>query len=220
MTILRPGDVKCAENMFRHHEAWYKRGKSFDVLDWKKPDTIHCWVRMVFDHDRDGTEAVYITGDLGEGVVYPTCYPDLEHVARSFTSRDADGILDVNEHYFLEKLKTARRTFDWDMDTFKEDLRCKFADHYGKYEDQSELNDFFEEYCDGYMPGVVVDDGVHFCDRYAEDVLETIFPDYSEWVWGCGSRLNFWIVCWLVAMRLAWEKVVLQEKGGRNDGEE
>jgi hypothetical protein len=204
MLKLHKDAIESAVRAFKNHEARYVRGESFDVLDWKKPGTIMYWVRMVFDHD---TNAVYITGDLGEAIVHPTCDASLSGMATCFTYNRSGGMVDVNEQYFLEKVKTGSCLYDWGMGEFQEDLRERFVQEYGEDEDQGRLDEFFEEYCDSYCSGIEVDNGVHFTDSLAKDALEEIFPDYEEWIWECGQRVNQRVVFWLVAMRLAYEQV-------------
>lgn len=212
MLKMQPGAIKRAEKMFARHAGRYVRGPRFDVLDWKIPNTIQYWVRMVFDHERDDTRAVYITGDLGEAVVYPICAATLEGMAKCFTFRGDNGEIYVREHYFLEKIKTANSLYDWDVKYLQSDLRDEFVQRYGKDADQDELDEFFEEFCDGYyIDDVYVDEGgVHIGGSGARDALSDIFHDYEEWVWKCGRRIDDRVIYWLVAMRLAYEKL---EKG-------
>jgi len=204
---LYKNSIESAVSAFKYHEARYVKGESFDVLDWKKPGTRMYWVRMVFDHERSETSAVYITGDLGEAVVYPTCEATLSGMATCFTRNGSGGMVDINEGYFLEKVKTGSCLYNWGVEEFKEDLREMFVREYGKYEDQGRLDEFLEEYCDSYCPGVEVDNGVHFTDYRAKDAIEEIFPDCNEWIWECGQRVSPCVVFWLVAMRLAYEQV-------------
>lgn len=205
--------IERAVRAFQHHEARYVRGENFDVLDWKKPGTRMYWIRMVFDYERSETRAVYITGDLGEAVVYPTCPATLFDMAKCFTYKRDNGLVDINEIYFIEKVKTSSHLYDWGMEEFREDLREKFVQEYGKDEDQSRLDEFFEEYCDSYSSGVEVDNGVHFTDSFAKDALEEIFPDCGEWIWRCGRRVSTFVVFWLVAMRMAYEQTKEMEDG-------
>lgn len=204
---LYKDSIESAVRAFKDHEARYVQGKSFDVLDWKKPGTRTYWIRMVFDHERSETSALYITGDLGEAVVYPTCPATLFGMTRSFTYGRSDGLVDINENYFLEKVKTASHLYDCGMEEFKDDLRERFVQEYGEDEDQGRLDEFFEEYCDSYCSGIEVNNGVYFTDPLAKEALEEIFPDCWEWIWECGQRVNQCVVFWLVAMRLAYEQV-------------
>lgn len=210
---LYKDSIESAVRAFKDHKAKYSKGFFFDVLDWKHPDTNCHWVRMVFDHERSETNAVYITGDLGEAVVYPTCPATLFSMARCFTYNRSGGMVDINESYFLEKVKTGSRLYDWGMEEFKDDLRERFVQEYGEDEDQGRLDEFFEEYCDSYCPGVEVDNGVHFTDSLAKDALEEIFPDYHEWIWECGQRVSPLVVFWLVAMRMAYEQTKEMKDG-------
>ena len=219
MLKIRPDAIEFAETLFRNHKARYSKGFFLDVLDWKKPDTIQHWIRMVFDHERGETNALYISGDLGEAVVYPTADATLKSMALCFTRREKDRSLHVNVPYFLEKVKTGSCLYNWGMEEFQEDLRERFVQEYGEEEDQSRLDEFFEEYCDSYCSEVEVDNGVHITDSFAKDALEEIFPDYKEWIWECGSCVSNRVVFWLVAMRLAYEQVYecpsVEKKGDR-----
>lgn len=207
--------VERSVRAFGNHKARYVRGWAVDILDWKIPGTLNYWVRMVFDHERDDTKAVYISGDLGEAVVYPTCGATLGSMASCFTRRLEDGSIDVNDSYFIEKVKCSSDLYDWRMDWFKEDLRDIYKSNYGDEGEEGELEDFFDEYCDGYFGSVTVDNGVHITSDGATDKLEEIFGmDYDEFIYGCGRRVSERIVLWLVAMRLAYEQI---ERAGQHE---
>jgi len=210
---LWKGSIEDAVRAFKNHEARYVRGESFDVLDWKKPGTIQHWVRMVFDHEREDTKAVYITGDLGEAVVYPTCPATLFGMARCFTYKRSDGLVDINECYFLEKVKTASHLYDWGLEEFKEDLCERFALEYGQDGDHAKLDEFFEDHCDSFFSHVEFDNCVRFTNYEAELDIKEIFPDCNEWIWECGKRVSNFVVFWLVAMRMAYEQTKEMKDG-------
>ena len=214
MLKLHKGAVESAIHAFRDHKARLSKGFFMDVLDWKRPNTNTYWIRMVFDHERSDTHAVYITGDLGEAIIYPTCPATLFNMAKSFTFINKDGSIDINEHYFLEKVKTANHLYDWSMEDFQDDLRDEYVERYGKDEDQRDLENFFEEHCDGYLSDVTIDNsmGVQI-DSAAKDDLHLLFPDYDEWISGCGQRVSNFVAFWLVAMRMAYEQTKEKEDG-------
>ena len=212
--------VERSVKLFDRHEARYSRGWFFDILDWKFMDSRTCWIRMVFDHERDDTNAIYISGDLGEAVVYPTFHSSLRNMADAFTWRDNDGRLCIRPHYFIEKVKASSDLYDWDMEYFQEDLLEKHDERYGKTADATDLNAFFAEYCDGWKDSILLRDGAFVTDRFAQEDLKSIFSDYEEWIHDCGRRVNERVVCWLVAARLAYEQMESSSERKENDARE
>jgi len=211
--------IEMAVRDFRENIATYTRGEKFDVLDFKRPNTICYWIRMVFDHERDGTQAVYISGDCGEAVIYPTCEPTLEGMAKCFTRR-VDGKIDVNEPYFMEKFKASSDKYDWDADKFKEDLRESVREAFdeGAEEPLRKLEEFFDDYMDTFSPKVWVDSvNGPMMGGDAVEELNNILPDCSEYLYSYGRSVSVRVIMWLVALRLAWEQVRDQEKGKSNE---
>ena len=200
--------INDAEKAFEEHEANLTIGISgIEVLDFRRKDgDIWYSLRIVFDNQRGSR--VYISGDLGEAVVYPTCPARLEDMARCFTSRKRDGRISVNEGYFLEKVRATSDRYCWSKEWFEEDFREECS------EKEIEIpEDFFEEYMDGWSNEIEVDDekGVRLTERAKKAMGEMAGEDYWEWVYDCGKRISPRIVLWLVAIRLAWEMVA---KGG------
>jgi hypothetical protein len=85
-------------------------------------------------------------------------------------------------------------------------VRKAFEDEYGE-DDEGKLEEWFEEYCEGFCPNVIVDNGVQMTDSFAQDAIMAIFPDYDTWIYECGRRVSDWVGFWLVAMRLAHEQL-------------
>lgn len=186
---------------FSEHETeLQKMGSRIEVLDFRKPGS--CWyaLRMVFDDERGGR--VYISGDLGEAVVYPTCPATLKAMAMCFTRRnEKTGELRVNTGYFLEKVRCSSDRYEWSHELFREDFneRCR----------EREIilpEDYLEEHFDSYLADIEVDDrrGVRISGE-AKDELEEQDHDYWEWLYDCGKRVSPRVILWLVAMRLAYE---------------
>lgn len=195
--------IKQAERDFSKHVAlWASVGKDIEILDFRRPNSVEYALRVVFDDERGGR--VYISGDIGEAVVYPTCRAKLKDMVLCFTMRDEKGCLDVREGYFLEKVKATSDRYVWDTEGFKSDFRahCK---EYGIDEDVAE--DFLNDNMDSYG-GIEIngDYGIRV-DGYVADKIREIDEDYGEWFFDCGKRINPRIVMWLVGMRLAWEQL-------------
>lgn len=110
--------IAAACEKFKNNVATYRRGEQLDILDFQIPGKIEYYLRMVFDHGNSHTSAVYISGDLGEAVVYPTCTPTLEGMANCFTCRRQNGTIDINESYFIEKIKTASNLYTFDSELY------------------------------------------------------------------------------------------------------
>lgn len=196
---------------FKDHETTFRIGlNGIDVLDFRKPGTVCYSVRIVFDHERG--DRVYITGDLGEAVVYPTCEATLQGMAGCFTRRDESGAIHVNWCYFLEKVRASSDRYCWDSELFAQDFKEHCRD-YG----MNKADEFLEEHLNFWSSGVDVDNvkGVTLSSDAKRDLKE--FDDeYWEWVYDCGKRVSPRVILWLVALRLAYEAVKSApvEKGG------
>lgn len=59
---------------FKDHQTIFRTGLGgIDVLDFRRQNSAWYSLRVVFDHEYDcGKGRVYISGDLGEAVIYPT----------------------------------------------------------------------------------------------------------------------------------------------------
>ena len=196
------GTVAKAVKAFSGHEATLRAGMNgIDVLDFRKPGTGCYSLRVVFDHERGGR--VYISGDLGEAVVYPTCDATLCGMAECFTRRDKSGEIRVNWGYFLEKVRASSDRYCWDAEAFAHD----FKEHCDEY-DLTGAKEFLDENLDVWSSGIDVDcvHGVTLSDGAKLD-LEEIDGDYREWVYECGKRVSARVILWLVALRLAHEAV-------------
>lgn len=208
--------IRVGLKVFEDNTAEYRKiNDNFDVLDFRRPNSVTYSFRMVFD--REHGNAAYISGDLGEAVIYPTCECTLEGFAKCFTRRLEDGTLDINERYFKEKIRacdSARRD-EYDMETVKEDLKEKFA-----YHDKEELWEEFEDnYLAPYTSSVEVypEFGAIF-DRDARKFLEdSVGFDYEDFCY-LGRRISARIILWLVAIRLAWEQVDAMIRAQKEEG--
>jgi hypothetical protein len=203
--------ISLGLKIFKDNVAEYTRiGDSFEVLDFRKPNTIHYSIRIVFD--RKHGKAAYITGDMGEAIVYPTWDCTLESFVKNLTIRDNDGNIDVNESYFKEKICAINPNDGivfYEVDDVKADLRDQFV----KYGKEDLWNEFEEEYFDSFFTDVKVFPtfGVVFSD-IAEEFLRNRVGMEAEDLYGLGERINPRIVFWLVAMRLAWEQLDQSKK--------
>lgn len=221
--------IKCAQRHFSGHIATWSKVplRDIEVLDWRKPDEVSYAMRIVFDNERGGR--MYISGDLGEAVVYPTCPSTLADVAKCFTSRKKDGSLDINESYFLEKVRATSDRWTWGREEFVEDFKEKISPclEEGGCED-FDVDEFLEERL-GEVNGdfliygedglhVDSDNGVSF-DSWVEDELRKVDIDFREWIYDCGKRLHPRIVLWLVGIRLAWEQVNAMIRAPKEGGQ-
>lgn len=196
------GTVAEAVKAFSGHEATLRAGMNgIEVLDFRKPGTVCYSLRVVFDHERGGR--VYISGDLGEAVVYPTCDATLCGMAECFTRRDKSGVIRVNWGYFLEKVRASSDRYCWDAEAFAHDFK-EHCDEYGL----TGAEEFLDENLDYWSSGIDVDctHGVTLSDGAKRD-LEEIDRDYRGWVYDCGKRVSARVILWLVALRLAHEAV-------------
>ena len=184
---------------FMGHKATVRKFDGIEVLDFRKPDSAFYAVRVVFDNERS---RVYISGDIGEAVIYPTCPATLQDMAECFTCRDDDGTIRVNTEYFLEKVRATSDRYIWDSKSFEEDFRM----HCTTY--SIEGADSFLEHNGWLKGGISVDEvrGITLSPR-ARDDLKRMDADYLVWFYDCGKRVSVRIIAWLVALRLAYEAI-------------
>jgi len=198
--------IKVGLKVFEDNTAEYRKiNENFDVLDFRRPNSALYSFRMVFD--REHGNAAYISGDLGEAVIYPTCECTLEGFAKCFTKRREDGTLDINEQYFKERIRACNPNYGiytYEVDDVKADLR----DQFDKYGAAPLWNEFEEEYFDALYADVKVFPtfGVVFSDR-AKEFLRYRVGMETEDFRDLGKRTNQYVVLWLVAIRLAYEQL-------------
>ena len=206
-----------AQRDFEDHVAQYSAiaDRRICILDWRKPNSIHYAMRVVFDNERGSR--IYISGDLGEAVIYPTCHATLDGFVRCFTCRDTDGHMDVRAGYFLEKVRATSDRYFWSREDFVEDFISKVKSYQGCCECADiDIYEFLEEHV-GYNDGVFEpfheggieidsDSGIKI-DEDVKSELSKIDVDYWEWFYDCGKRIHPRVILWLVGARLAWEQI-------------
>ena len=192
--------VADAVRYFRDNRATLTRHGPFEVLDWRRPDTVVCSVRIEFDVGYPN--AAYITGDLGEAIIRPTCKAALADMASCFTRRGKNGDLKVNCGYFMEKLATASDRYEWSREAFVEDFKGR-CEEYGLIPPE----DFMDELGDYFSPVEFFDDKPPVISGDAQRDLEEMDRDYWEWIYDCGKRVSSRVIAWLVALRLAAEQL-------------
>ena len=209
--------IRDAERHFKDHVAIHKAiaDCKISILDWREPNSPHYAMRVVFDNERGSR--VYISGDLGEAVIYPTCPATLDNFVNCFTMRTKEGFIDLREGYFLEKVKTSSDRYCWSREDFVEDFIARVE----RYQVDGEFHgldiyEFLEDHV-GYNGGVFEpfyeggieidsDTGIKI-DEDVKCVLTEADCDYWEWFYDCGKRINPRIILWLVGVRLAWEQL-------------
>lgn len=194
--------VKSFVNAFRDHKAELTQCGTLSALDWRRPDTGVYAVRFVFDSSR--YNAVYITGDLGQAVILPTCRANLREMAICFTSRtDKLAKLNVNVGYFMEKMASPSDRYEVARKNWIEDFK-KHCEDYELIPPEGFVDDVEGMWS---SPVEFHDDQPPRISEKARQDLEKMDPDYWEWVYDCGKRVNARIIAWLVALRLAYEQI-------------
>ena len=200
--------ISLAQNQFDTHVATLRKGNfGIDVLDFMRSDgSVFYSLRVIFDHER--TNRVFIAGDLGEAVIYPTCPATLKGMANCFTRCKEEGEIEVNPWYFLEKVAVSSDRYEWSYENFREDFDRRVKE-YGLILPE----DFYEDFIDSWCPDISIDsrEGVNASER-AKSALADIDRDYQEWLYDCGKRVSPRVIMWLVALRLAWEAVEKNER--------
>ena len=194
--------IKKAVESFSGHKATYKELDGVDTLEFRRPYEIFYSLRVVFDHERG--KSVYICGDIGEAVVYPTCPATLKDMAACFTRRKADGTISVNWGYFLEKVKCSSDRYDWSEEDFVADFKEECEER-----GIPNAEEFLEEHMNSWDGGIEVDSrkGVTFSERAKRELEEKYDEDFWEWAYDCGKRVSGRVILWLVALRLASEAI-------------
>lgn len=196
--------VKSFVNAFRDHKAELTQCGTLSALDWRRPGTGVYAVRFVFDSSR--YNAVYITGDLGQAVILPTCRASLREMAICFTRRTDK--LKVNVEYFMEKMATSGDCYEWTSRDWIEDFK-KHCEDYGLIPPEDFIDDVEGMWS---SPVEFYDDMPPRISEKARQDLKKMDPDCREWVYDCGKRVSARVIGWLVALRLAAEQIERVER--------
>ena len=198
--------IENAISAFKCHKPSLRQlSKDIQVLDWRRPETGCYAMRVVFDNEH--WARVYVSGDIGEAVIYPTCDATLAGMATCFTRRENDGAIRVNCCYFMEKVRVSSDYYEWSREDFVEDFkrRCE--------ENCIDLpEDWLDDKLNTWGADINIDTrcGVTICGEALDDLRQKD-RDFPEWFYVCGKRISARVVLWLVGMRLAYEAL---EKGG------
>ena len=193
--------IAHAFEAFSEHKAEFMPTfGSIQILDWRKPGTIHYWVRYVFDLD---AQRIYISGDLGSAVVHPTWRATFEATYRNVAEREDPN--DVNEGYFLQKVEATSDRYVYDKDEAEQYVKERCP---GIVEEEDALETVMNGFHDDY--GLA-----HLGDK-ARKILSDYDEDYWEWIEDAGRSVDGRVYLWLVGLKLAWKQ--LHEKG--NNGEQ
>lgn len=191
----RDDKINHAFESFAEHRATLTRYYGgLEVLDWRKPGTIHYRVRYIFD--REGNR-INISGDLGEAVVCPTWPATLANTCANVCRGDRD----VNEGYFLEKVRATSDRYDYDQVAAAAEVkeRCPDID---EWDLDTVMNDFDDDY------------GLRHIGDHARGILDDIDPDYWEWIGSAGRSVSTRIYLWLVGMKMALQQIQSKGKEG------
>ena len=191
----RNREIKDAFKSFAEHQATLKQYGELEILDWRRPGTGWYRVRYVFDRE---SNRIYISGDLGEAVVWPTWPATLANTCINVCS----GKWEVNECYFLEKVAATSNRYVWDKAEAEAEVknRCPDIDEW----DLEMVMEDFDDRC-----GLT-----HIGDR-ARGILNDIYSEYWEWIGDAGRSISGRVYLWLIGMKMAWQQI--QSKGNESE---
>lgn len=196
--MTRNEKIDHAFEHFNEHKAQRQTsGIGIEVVDWRRPGTREYAIRFVFD--REGG-AIYITGDLGEAVAYPTWPATLEDTAKAVASRWHC----VNERYFLEKVKAASDRYEYDRDEAIADIR-----HFAPDISDDDLDDVMHDFDERW--------GMERISDGAAEKLAGHDGDYWEWIAGAGRSIALRVYLWLVGLAMAWEQLNNDKQEGAEE---
>lgn len=161
-----------------------------EVYDWRnKNGSGEYHIRFVADIYNG---ALYITGDLGQGLL---------QVTGDFTLKDW---ADVTPDYFEEKIRCCSEQPRFDENWFREDFICELHEQgYDFYEQQDdnkellqELVEFFFDNAEGYPPERLRDRFIQVTDIYE-----------LEWMRSCGRRFPGRVIYWKIALEMIKEVI-------------
>ena len=134
--------------------------------------------------------ALYVTGDLGQGLL---------QVTGDFTLEDWAG---VTPDYFEEKLKCCSEMPRFDEDLFRADFIRELRERgFNLNEDDEadeymleELTEFFHDNFEGYLP-----------ELSRESFIQVTGIDEFEWMSSCGRRFPGRVIYWKTALEMVKE---------------
>ena len=181
----REQKIALAYKVFAEHKAKLKVSGNMQIVDWRKPGEIWCSVRYVFDQEGG---RIYISGDVGEAVVWPTWPATFGATCGAVCG----GISVVNEGYFLEKVRASSDRYEYDREEAEKAVRenCPGID-------EDDLETVMSDFDDRW--------GLVHIERTACNVLEGFDRDYWEWFTTAGRSVDGRVYLWLVGLKMAWE---------------
>ncbi|KEI02889.1 hypothetical protein G8T76_10695 [Clostridium botulinum C/D] len=190
------------EKWFKDHKAKLIDCGNIKILEWKKPGTIYCYTRYVFDGNK-----IYITGDLGEAIFNLTWNADIH----SFN--------DINTSYFHEKLAAfSDSKYDFDSDEAVKSLK--------EWKEELLQDRVFEneyekiEFMDNISALILAADSCSSEDEWAYEYVNGEYNDfishedcdYWEWIYDIGRVIPSRIYGYLIGLQMASEQLKDSQK--------
>lgn len=183
----REKEIAHAFKSFAEHKAELKDLGSIQILNWQKPGTV--WYRIRYVFDREGGR-IYISGDLGEAVVWPTWPATFGATCGAVCG----GKSVVNEGYFLEKVSATSDRYVYDRDEAEKVVKenCPEID---EYDLETVMEDFHDDW------------GLRHLGDGARRILDDFDEDCWEWFPTAGQSIHGRIYLWLVGLKMAWDMI-------------
>lgn len=183
----REKEIAHAFKSFAEHKAELKDLDSIQILNWQKPGTV--WYRIRYVFDREGGR-IYISGDLGEAVVWPTWPATFGATCGAVCG----GKRVVNEGYFLEKVRATSDRYVYDRDEAEKVVKENCPEI-----DEDDLETVMEDFNDDW--------GLRHLGDRARRILNDFDEDCWEWFPTAGQSIHGRIYLWLVGLKMAWDMI-------------
>lgn len=183
----REEKIAHAFKSFAEHKAELKDLGNMQILNWQQPGTV--WYRIRYVFDREGGR-IYISGDLGEAVVWPTWPATFETTHNTLCG----GTCVVNEGYFLEKVRATSDRYVYDRDEAEKVVKENCPEI-----DEDDLETVMEDFHDDW--------GLRHLGDRARRILYYFDEDCWEWFPTAGQSIHGRIYLWLVGLKMAWDMI-------------
>lgn len=197
-------EAMCKEHFSTHKATIVTENDRYFILDWRREDDSSDWyINFIVDKKRG---AFIVSGDLGNSIAVwynPTTPENIRSYIKSIG-------------YYIEKIQCSSNLYKFDNDDIISGIKEHISDSDVKdWIDCSTDYDYYIEDIDDFwslVDDLVIDGIYNFESDFhpSEELIKIIAdfdPDYWEWLYDCGRRIDDRVHIWSIAFRMAMQQL-------------
>lgn len=196
-------EAMCKEHFSTHKATIVTENDRYFILDWRREDDSGDWyINFIVDKERG---AFIVSGDLGNSIAVwynPTTPENIRSYIKSID-------------YYIEKIQCSSNLYKFNNDDVISGIKEHISDSDVKKWIDSADYDYYIEDTDDFW--ALVDDWVidgiynyESCFHPSTELINIIVdfdPDYYEWLYDCGQRIDGRVYIWSIAFRMAMQQL-------------